>query len=85
MIFLGIAGFYTPFCFCALSPVHGQQLLLAAWFGAAAGLLRVLLWPYAPRWVAVLSYTLQACLVVFVIGFAAQCWRLRNRGLAGRS
>ena len=37
--------------------------------------------PMAP----VVLHTLLACLVVFVIGFAAQCWRLRNRALAGRS
>jgi hypothetical protein len=37
--------------------------------------------PMAP----VVLQTLLACLVVFVIGFAAQCWRLRNRALAGRS
>ncbi|WP_251263433.1 hypothetical protein, partial [Enterobacter hormaechei] len=37
--------------------------------------------PMAP----VVLHTLLACLVVFMIGFAAQCWRLRNRAFAGRS
>jgi len=37
--------------------------------------------PMAP----VVLHTLLVCLVVFVIGVAAQCWRLRNRALAGRS
>ncbi|WP_414485742.1 hypothetical protein ACMGRF_06745 [Stenotrophomonas sp. EMP41] len=37
--------------------------------------------PMAP----VVLHTLLGLAVVFVIGFAAQCWRLRNRGLAGRS
>nr|WP_241895192.1 hypothetical protein [Stenotrophomonas maltophilia] len=37
--------------------------------------------PMAP----VVLHTLLGLAVAFVIGFAAQCWRLRNRGLAGRS
>lgn len=64
MIFFGIAGFYTPFCMLALTPAHGQALLLLAWIGAAVGLMRVIMWSYAPRWVATLCYTLQACLAL---------------------
>ncbi|MDB5100437.1 MAG: rane protein [Cyanobacteria bacterium RYN_339] len=68
MIYFGIAGFYTPFCFCALTPAHGQVMFLLAWFGAAAGVLRVIVWSYAPRWVAVGSYALQACLALPFLG-----------------
>jgi hemolysin III len=64
MIFIGIAGFYTPFCFSALTPAHGQLLFLLAWIGAAAGLIRVIMWTYAPRWVATACYTAQACLAL---------------------
>lgn len=61
MIFLSIAGAYTPYCLLALPPAHGTVLLYAIWLGAAAGIMRVLAWPYAPRWAAVGSYAVISC------------------------
>lgn len=47
-IFLLIAGTYTPFCML-LGGRRGTLLLFAVWGGALLGMLRALLWPYAPR------------------------------------
>jgi hemolysin III len=68
MIFVSMGGFFTPFGLLALPPEHGQWLMLAIWGGAAAGVLRVLLWPYAPRWASVTSYAAVACLGIPFLG-----------------
>lgn len=68
MIFIFIAGIYTPLCVMALSPESGRILLIAAWVGALAGIARVLLWPYAPRGLAVFSYMLIACMAIPFLG-----------------
>jgi hemolysin III len=39
MIFLLIAGTYTPVCLIALPPTWGIPLLCAVWFGAAVGVI----------------------------------------------
>ena len=49
MIFLFIAGSYTPICLLALGGNDGLQLLGLAWVGASAGVLRAIFWPRAPR------------------------------------
>lgn len=51
MIFVCIAGTYTPFCVLSLgldSP-SGVRLLVLAWSAAGLGVLRALVWPHAPR------------------------------------
>lgn len=48
-IFVLIAGTYTPICMLALPAPAGTRLLWYIWVGAGAGILRVLLWPGAPR------------------------------------
>lgn len=51
MIFVCIAGTYTPFCMLALgldSP-NGARMLVLAWSAAGLGIFRALLWPHAPR------------------------------------
>jgi hemolysin III len=47
-IFILIAGTYTPFCML-LGGTRGTFLLAAVWGGAVIGVLRAVLWPYAPR------------------------------------
>lgn len=49
MIFAFIAGTYTPLSLLGLDPVTGHRLLALAWTAAGLGILRVLLWPRAPR------------------------------------
>jgi hemolysin III len=66
MIFVLIAGTYTPFAVLVLSQPLGTVVLVLIWTGAAGGIVLSLLWPDAPRpvsagiyvavgWVAVIA------------------------------
>ncbi len=55
MIFVLIAGTYTPFCL-AVSLQWGIPLLVAVWTLAGAGILLTSFWPDAPRWLGVGLY-----------------------------
>ena len=50
MIFVLIAGSYTPFALLALHGPLATALLIAAWVGAALGVAFNLLWTNAPTW-----------------------------------
>ena len=56
MIFIFIAGTYTPFCTLLLQPHQGRLLLGLVWAGALAGATVSLIWPHAPRWVSAPMY-----------------------------
>jgi hemolysin III len=56
MIFLLIAGTYTPFCLLALDGVWRVGLLGLIWSLALCGVLFKLLWMGAPRWLSVALY-----------------------------
>jgi hemolysin III len=56
MIFVLIAGSYTPFCLFAGSPAWGISLLAVVWSIAGAGVVMKLSWPNAPRWLSVSLY-----------------------------
>ncbi len=58
MIFIFIAGSYTPFALLALPTADGMVLLAIVWAGAIAGALLKMFWPSAPRWVGVPLYLL---------------------------
>ncbi len=58
MIFVLIAGTYTPFCLLVASDAWGISLLSVVWGIAGAGVLLKLAWPGAPRWLSVLFYAL---------------------------
>lgn len=49
MIFLFIAGTYTPLCLLGMANHHGERLLALVWIAAGLGVLRAGLWPHAPR------------------------------------
>ncbi|BAD59671.1 hemolysin III [Nocardia farcinica] len=68
MIFLFIAGSYTPFALLGLPGRTGQVLLAVVWAGALAGVALKLLWPTAPRWVGVPLYLLLGWAIVPVAG-----------------
>ncbi|MGX7729888.1 PAQR family membrane homeostasis protein TrhA [Rhodococcus sp. 2H158] len=68
MIFLFIAGSYTPFATLALPPETGRTLLFVVWAGALAGVALKMLWPTAPRWVGVPLYLLLGWAIVPVAG-----------------
>jgi hemolysin III len=50
-IFVLIAGGYTPLFALTPSSRGGHSALAIIWLGAAAGVLKSLLWPHAPKWV----------------------------------
>ena len=58
MIFIFIAGSYTPFALLALPEHSGWVLFWIAWSGAIAGVALKMFWPSAPRWVGVPLYLL---------------------------
>src|SRR5881397_2844518 len=51
MIFLFIAGTYTPFSLLAVDQPRGYWILIGVWTGAIAGVVLKMAWPTAPRWV----------------------------------
>ncbi len=51
MIYLLIAGTYTPIALLALEPAHSTLALALVWGGAMAGLAVKLCWTHAPKWV----------------------------------
>jgi hemolysin III len=56
MIFVLIAGSYTPFALLALDGPVATVILIAVWAGAAAGALMKLLWIDAPKWLVAGTY-----------------------------
>jgi hemolysin III len=66
MIFLFIAGTYTPFMLLAMPPASGIPVLAVVWSGALAGVALKLLWPHAPRWLGTPIYIALGWVAVFV-------------------
>jgi hemolysin III len=56
MIFIFIAGTYTPFCVLLLPKSTAVLLLWLVWGGAVLGVGMQLIWPHAPRWVSAPLY-----------------------------
>jgi hemolysin III len=67
MIFLFIAGTYTPFSLLAVSSPTGYWVLGTVWVGALLGVTLKLTWPTAPRWVGVPLYVALGWVAVFVL------------------
>ncbi len=67
MIFLFIAGTYTPMTLLALPPVPGIPVLIAVWVGALAGVALKVCWPNAPRRLSVLIYVGLGWIAVLVL------------------
>ncbi|AVT33420.1 hemolysin III [Plantactinospora sp. BC1] len=67
MIFVFIAGTYTPFCLLLLSAESAAVLLLIVWGGAVAGVAMKLVWPHAPRWVSAPLYLALGWVAVAVL------------------
>lgn len=66
MIFLLIAGSYTPIAVLALPAPTGATVLTIVWSGAIAGIVLKTAWPTAPRWIGVLLYIALGWTAVFV-------------------
>ena len=67
MIFVFIAGTYTPFAVLLLSGTTRVVVLSVVWAGAAGGVALKMLWPNAPRWVGVPFYLAVGWVAVFVL------------------
>jgi hemolysin III len=77
MIFVLIAGTYTPFARLAMPRGTGHLVLAIVWGGAVAGIALTLFWPTAPRWLGVTLYLLLGWVAVWYTGLI-----LHNAGLA---
>ncbi|MGR6835866.1 PAQR family membrane homeostasis protein TrhA [Syntrophomonas erecta] len=64
MIYVMIAGTYTPICVIALQGLWGTGLLLAIWGLALGGIILTLFYFAAPRWLTTAIYILMGWLVV---------------------
>ena len=67
MIFIFIAGSYTPLATLALTPPTSTVVLIVVWVGAAGGVALKMLWPHAPRWLGVPFYLGLGWVAVFVL------------------
>jgi hemolysin III len=56
MIFVVIAGSYTPICLVPLRGPWGWSLLATIWGVALVGILLKLFWMHLPRWISTLIY-----------------------------
>jgi len=56
MIFVLVAGTYTPFAVLVLAPALGWTMLGVVWGGAIAGVVLSLVWIDAPRWLSAVVY-----------------------------
>ena len=67
MIFVLIAGSYTPVCLLVLEPSSGKNRLIAVWAIAAAGILIKMCWITCPKWFSSILYIAMgwACVSVF--------------------
>jgi hemolysin III len=77
MIFIFIAGTYTPIAVLALPHHTAVVVLSVVWTGAGAGALLKLAWPSAPRWIGVPLYLGLGWVAAFILPDL-----LRGAGLA---
>jgi len=68
MIFVLIAGTYTPVAVIALSGTLAKAVLIAVWAGAAAGIVFKLVWIDAPKWLFAVTYIALGWVSVSVFG-----------------
>lgn len=80
MIFVLIAGSYTPVCLLVLEPHSGHALLVAVWAIAAIGILVKALWITCPKWFCSIIYIAMGWACVSVFG---QLWTSLSRPAFG--
>lgn len=69
MIFVLIAGTYTPMCVIAFPGTAGRRLLILVWSIAVVGMLVKFFWIHCPKWVSSILYISMGwcCLTVFPV------------------
>lgn len=65
MIFVLIAGSYTPICLLVLPGMIGKLLLTAVWSIAFLGCILKLCWVYCPKWVSSVLYIAMGWTCIF--------------------
>jgi hemolysin III len=68
MIFVMIAGTYTPVALLALKGALANTILVVLWCGALGGVIFKLLWIDAPKWLFATVYTLLGLVTAAVFG-----------------
>jgi hemolysin III len=67
MIFVFIAGTYTPIAALTLSRTAAIAVLVTVWTGAVFGVALQTAWPGSPRWISVPCYVALGWVAVFVL------------------
>jgi len=67
MIFVFIAGTYTPLAMLSLRGTTAAAVLVVVWTGAFFGVTLQTVWPSAPRWLSVPCYIALGWVAVFVM------------------
>lgn len=67
MIFVLIAGSYTPFCLIALNGTTGWILFGIIFMAAVAGVCFKLIWFNCPRWISTVIYVAMGWISIFLI------------------
>lgn len=67
MIFVLIAGTYTPVCLVPLRGPWGWSLLSAIWTIAIAGMVMKMFWLQAPRWLSTGIYLLMGWMIIVAV------------------
>ncbi len=67
MIFVLIAGSYTPFCLIALNGATGWILFGIIFMAAVAGVCFKLIWFNCPRWISTIIYVAMGWISIFLI------------------
>jgi len=67
MIYILIAGTYTPYCVITLENPIGWIMLLVIWIIAILGVLFKLIWFHSPRWLSTVLYIVMGWLIIFAV------------------
>jgi hemolysin III len=67
MIYVLVAGTYTPFALLVLAPALGWTILGVVWAGALAGVVLSLVWIDKPRWLSAVLYVALGWVAVVVL------------------
>jgi hemolysin III len=67
MIYIVIAGGYTPIAVDVLQEPTGLYVLISIWLFAGIGVLKKLFWMHAPSWLSTLIYLVMGWVSVFIL------------------
>lgn len=67
MIYVVIAGGYTPVAVDVLQEPAGLYVLISIWLFAGIGVLKKLFWMHAPSWLSTLIYLVMGWVSVFIL------------------